>query len=97
MKKFLALCLMAFALVSCDGKRDYTAYITYKIYYPGNTVIRHYSYESTADPRYTLSSDRGSNWLYVSSSGNMFAKTVKLEDTTAPIEVVSFIKEKNKH
>lgn len=92
MKKIFAI-LASIMLLSACAEYDHEATIVYRVYYPGNTVTRRYTIESTDDPSYILSSDRGSNYLYV-NSGRFFGETVKLEDTSAPIEVVSFTKTK---
>ena len=93
MKKILVFLMMAVLFASC-GKLEYKATITYKVYYPGNTVTRSYTIDSTSEPGYILGSDRGSNYLYVTSSLGMFANQTKLEDTSAPIEVISLTKTK---
>jgi hypothetical protein len=88
MKKIFAFFVAVALVVSC-AKRDHEATITYRVYYPGNTVTRTYTMDSTDEPSYILGSDRGSNYLYV-SDGRFFGKSPKLEDTSAPIEIVSF-------
>ncbi len=91
MKKFIILIiLLVIAATSC--KSDYETTITYKIYYPNNTVIKHYTETTSKNPTYLLGSDRGSNYLYFSATG--IGQTRKLEDTSAPIEVISFVKVK---
>ena len=84
---------MVILFASC-GKLEYEATITYKVYYPGNTITRSYTIDSTSEPGYNLSSFSGSNYLYIASSLGMFAHKTKLEDTTAPIEVISLTKTK---
>lgn len=96
MKKFLLACITALLLVSCFPDRSYETTITYKIYYPGNTVTRSYTHETSKDPTYILASDRGSNYLYFNYDDGGFAEGIKLENTSAPIEVVSFVKTKKK-
>ena len=85
--------MMAVLFASC-GKLEYEATITYKVYYPGNTVTKSYTIDSTSEPGYILGSDRGSNYLYITSGRGPFASTPKIEDTSAPIEVISLIKTK---
>ena len=95
MKKIIALIIALVAFASCS--RDYThdTTITYRIYYPGHTVERSFTYESTDDPGYIRDSDRGSNYLYGQTKRNgWFTTDHKLEDTSAPIEVTSFVKHK---
>ena len=96
MKKFLTICLLAIASVSCKPKYDYEATLVYNIYYPnGRIVTKTHSSESTDKPTYLLASDRGSNYLYFNNNGSWFSGYgEKLENTTAPIEVVSFTKRK---
>ena len=94
MKKIVALIIALMTLVAC---KDYTheATIVYKVYYPGNTVTKTFTFDSTDDPGYRLDSYKGSNNLYVETLRNGgFTKFYDLEHTTAPIEVVSFIKTK---
>ena len=93
MKKILVFLLMVVLLASC-GKLEYEATITYKVYYPGNTITRSYTIDSTSEPGYILGSDRGINYLYVTSSHSMFAHRTRLENTSAPIEVISLTKTK---
>ena len=93
MKNIFAFFAAIALFVSC-AKRDHEVTITYRVYYPGNPVTRTYTMDSTDEPTYILGSDRGSNYLYV-SDGRVFGNTQKLEDTSAPIEIVSFrVKEK---
>ena len=69
--------------------------ITYRIYYPSNTITKTVTKRTTENPSYLLASDRGSNYLVFNTSNNLFDKYCeKLEDTSAPIEVVSFVKVK---
>lgn len=86
--------MLAIAAVSCVPDRSYETTITYKVYYPNNTVTRSYTHETSKDPTYLLGSDRGTNYLYFRYDDGGFAEAVKLENTTAPIEVVSFTKRK---
>ena len=94
MKKFLLACITALLLVSCFPDRSYETTITYKVYYPGNTVTRSVTHATSKEPVYYLSSDRGSNYLYFKYDDGAFAEGEKLESTSAPIEVVSFTKRK---
>ena len=94
MKKIIALIIALVTLVAC---KDYTheATIVYKVYYPGNTVTKTFTFNSSDDPGYRLDSYRGSNTLYVEALRNgWFTEFHNLEDTTAPIEVISFTKSK---
>ena len=89
-KKISAALLVLLMLVMCScGKKDYITTITYRIYYPGNTVTKNYTHESTSKPCYYLTSDRGSNSLHFNYDGG-WSWGVLLENTSAPIEVVSF-------
>ncbi len=92
MKKIFALLAAIMLFASCS-KKDYEATITYRIYYPGNTVTKSYTMEATDHPGYILASNRGSNYLVIIAGGS-FSHQEKLEDTSAPIEVVSFTKKK---
>ena len=94
MKKFIIACLASMAILSCSHNYEYETTITYKIYYPGHTVTRVYTHETTKNPTYLLASDRGSNWLTFNYDDGWFAECEKLEDTSAPIEVISFVKVK---
>ena len=97
MKKILVLLMVAVLFASCGSeafKLEYEATITYKVYYPGNTITRSYTIDSTSNPGYILRSDGGSNYLYVSSSTGILAHHTKLEATSAPIEVISLTKTK---
>ena len=68
--------------------------ITYKVYYsPSHVVERTYTFDSTDDSSYYLYSNKGSNTLDI-DTGWFFGSLRVVEDTTAPIEVVSFIKTK---
>ena len=87
MKKFIVFIAATMLLASCA--KDHEATITYRVYYPSNTVTKTYTMASTDRPGYILGSDRGSNYLYLCSSLGPFARQEKLEDTSAPIEVVS--------
>ena len=87
MKKIIVFFAAILLFTSCT--KDYEATITYRIYYPGNTVTKTRTMPSKEQPGYILGSDRGSNYLYLCSSLGPFARQEKLEDTSAPIEVVS--------
>lgn len=93
MKKIIALIIALAALVSCKEYTHETT-ITYRVYYPQHMTEKSYTYDSTEDPGYILDSDRGSNYLYVFTSDGMFSKSIKIEDTSAPIQVTSFVKSK---
>ena len=91
MKKFLAIIVALFATLSCSRDYDYQVTITYKIYYPGNTVTKTYTADCTDDAVYYLNSDRGTNYLYVDSENSFFSGYgTRLECTSAPIEVIYF-------
>lgn len=93
MKKILVFLMTAVLFVSC-GKLEYEATITYKVYYPGNTVTKSYTIDSTEEPGYILGSNKGSNYLYILSGQGPFARAPRIEDTSAPIEVISLTKTK---
>lgn len=93
MKKFIIIIILAIAAVSCAHDRDYETTITYKVYYPSNVVVRQYTESTTKNPTYILGSDRGSNYLFFNWNGTAY-RAIKLEDTSAPIEVISFVKRK---
>lgn len=93
MKKIFAILASIMLFASC-GDYEYETTIVYKVYYPGNVVTRTYTYDSTDEPGYILASDRGSNYLVVCTSSGSFTRQNKLEDTSAPIEVVTFTKRK---
>lgn len=94
MKKFIIVIILAIAAVSCVHDRSYETTITYKVYYPNNTVTRSYTHDTSEDPTYILGSDRGSNYLYFRYDDWGLTESIKLENTSAPIEVVSFVKRK---
>lgn len=94
MKKFIIIIILAIAAVSCAHDRDYETTITYKVYYPNNAVTKSYTHDTSKDPTYLLGSDRGSNYLYFRYDAGGFAEAIKLENTSAPIEVISFVKRK---
>ena len=97
MKKFIGILFFTLMIfTSCNKKYDYATTITYKIYYPNNTVIKQYTGETTDKPSYCLGSDRGTNYLYFVCDGDNWVgpKSTSLEHTSAPIEVVSFVKVK---
>ena len=91
MKKIIAILLALALFASCKPKYDYEGTITYKVYYPENTVTKTYTGDGNKDVSYSLSSYRGSNDLYFKFKKGAYAT---IESTTAPIEVVSFTKEK---
>ena len=95
MKKIFAILTAIMLLASCEAKREYETTITYRIYYPSNTITKTVTKRTTENPSYLLASDRGSNYLVFNTSNHLFDKYCeKLEDTSAPIEVVSFVKVK---
>ena len=83
MKKFFAFFAAIALLVSC-AKRDHEATITYRVYYPGNTVTRTYTMDSTDEPSYILGSDRGSNYLYV-NDGRFCIDNNLIENAIRPL------------
>jgi len=95
-KVIIALLASCLCFCSCRRNYEYETTIVYKIYYTtGNVTERTYTFDSTDDPGYVLASDRGSNYLHVQAKRDgWFTWGVKLEDTSAPIEVVSFTKRK---
>ena len=97
MKKFIiAILASCLCFCSCHREYEYETTIVYRIHYTTNHAAeRTFTYASTDDPGYILDSDRGSNFLYVQAKRNgWLTKSHKLEDTSAPIEVVSFTKRK---
>ena len=92
MKKFI-LIVLALLTFSCSPKKnaeEYEYLLTYRIYYPGNTVEKEMTFCSSKECRYVLSSYGGSNNLTIYRG--FFSKVVL--STTAPIEVVYFNKTK---
>ena len=91
MKKFITFLIAALLLASCKEKpKDYVITITYRVYYPGNTVEKTKSIDVYESGDYILSSFRGSNSLTIDALGERYPKDCyDLESTTAPIEVVS--------
>ena len=94
MKKIFAILASVMLLASC-AKYDHETTIVYRVYYPGNTVTKTYTIDSTDDPSYILGSDRGSNYLYIRPNSKVYSGWgERLEGTSAPIEIVSFTKRK---
>jgi len=92
-KKFLSVLGLLFVLVSFTNCSDcgYIATIKYTVYYPNEPIEKEYSFESTEDPGYSLTSHRGSNYLKVYEKRNgWFSGPDILEETTSPIRVKSF-------
>ena len=98
MKKFIIILAVAvLSLVSCRREYNYETTITYRVYYPGNPVVKTYHEDTTDDPVYYLSSDRGTNYLYFDGTHSFFSSYgTRLESTSAPIEVISFVKVKKR-
>ena len=92
MKKLLILFLFAVFFVSCNHVSEYDCMyeITYKVYYPNETVIKNFSFHAdSVHAKYICSSWKGTNVLvvYRSRYGNDY---VEIEKTTAPINVLEF-------
>ena len=87
MKKLaLAMLLAVITLASCSvvhsGGRNY--YLKYRIYYPGNTIEKEVY---TSEEIHTWSS-RGSDHLHYYDENGDYRE----EETTAPIQIVSYYK-----
>lgn len=91
MKKFIiAILASCLCLCSCHKKLEYETTLVYRIYYsPEHVVEKSFTFDSTNKPKYWLSSNRGSNRLTL-TDGPMDKYVPFCENTTAPIEVVSF-------
>ncbi len=76
---------------SCVREKDYdyTFAVTYRVYYPGNTITKTYSTNGLKDGYYETDSYEGTNRLIFNPSKEKFAPVVYVESTTAPIEIVS--------
>ena len=93
MKKLIVFIATVLQLASCSPDYNYMTTITYRIHYPDVTITKYHSFASTDNPGYILSSDRGSNYLYVYGDVTWPGHgQEKIEDTSAPIEVVAFTK-----
>ena len=93
MKKFLAFILFVFLFASCAREKDMTCTyrIEYTVFYPDHPSHKSYTFNGDENAKYSLSSDRGTNYFTISRTnkllkGGYFA----LENTTAPIEVTMF-------
>ena len=82
MKKFITIIITLVLLCTSCTKKDYA--LTYKVYYPDNTVTKTYNFTSPFNEKQAvgLYSNRGSNFLFVRTKGN-------IESTSAPIEIIS--------
>lgn len=79
-------------MYSCTSNRDYTTTITYNVYYSNTPTTKTYTFNSSDKPGYLLRSDRGSNSLHVVEDNSWPGyDRHDLEDTSAPIEVISII------
>lgn len=96
MKKIILLILILFTFVSCGCyEKDHISTITYTVHYPNKSSTKTYSFESSNEPSYSLNSSRGTNNLVVYEDSSWPGHGMKhLEQTSAPIEVISFIKRK---
>lgn len=84
--KAIKLIILALVLFSCDGDKAKNYIITYKVYYPNNTVtkthicycfdIRTYSSKGSNSIRYRVGENFGHHYTFI-------------EDTSAPIEIVT--------
>lgn len=91
MKKILLILIALLAISSCKYEKNCVTTITYRIYYPGNTVTKAYSYDTTDEPCYILHSDRGSNYLKLYEESKFpYRGGRTIEGTSAPIEIVSY-------
>lgn len=97
MKKFI-LIVLALLTFSCSPKKNVEEYeylLTYRVYYPGNTVEKEMTFCSSKECRYVLSSYKGSNHLTIYEGQDFSSKVLSsVLSTTAPIEVVYFNKTK---
>lgn len=80
MKKFFIIILCSFLCMSCEKKENETCELVYTIYWPGNTK----TYTKIVEGDVYLISHRGTNRLKVDGRC--------IEQTTAPIEIVSYKK-----
>lgn len=76
--------LLMFMCLSCNDN-EYDCTITYNIYYPGKTVTKTRNFKGD---RYKLNADDGVTYLW---AGRQLIGDC-LEKTTAPIEVIEFVK-----
>ena len=96
MKKFI-LIVLALLTFSCSPKKNVEEYeylLTYRVYYPGNTVEKEMTFCSSKECKYVLSSYKGSNHLTIYECGFSSKVLSSVLSTTAPIEVVYFNKTK---
>lgn len=78
MKKIFLFFMILF-LCSCGGK--YSCTMTYKIYYPSNTIVRTTTLDGYNEAPYVHSYE-GSNYLRYGAWG--------VESTTVPLELISY-------
>jgi hypothetical protein len=98
MKNFIVILVTILTVLSCGRKEEnrgtmmsYT--ITYKVYYNHDGMLKTRTIDSYDEVRYNLRSNKGSNNLSFVTGKNFFVRKVQsLESTSAPIEVLSFIK-----
>lgn len=87
MKKLLLALVLVLSFASCK-QETHTYELVYNVYYTSTPVRVTKRFEGY-NAKYILGSDRGSNYLYVIKKGNWDGGE-KIEDTSAPIQVVSF-------
>ena len=95
MRKLIALFLCTIALASCQRvKYDSLYEITYKVYYPGETVTKSFTFHAVeGEAKYQSYVNFSENRLIVQAfhTNNPFRKNlIILERTTAPIQVTGF-------
>lgn len=85
MKKFFFIILCSLLCMSCEKKENEKCELVYAIYWPGNTK----TYRKIVEGDVYLISHRGTNRLKVGG--------ICIEQTTAPIEIVSYKKIATQH
>jgi len=85
MKKFFIIILCSLLCMSCEEKKNEKCELVYTIYWPGNTK----TYTKIVEGDVYLISHRGTNRLKVGG--------ICIEQTTAPIEIVSYKKIATQH
>ena len=84
-------CILVSIKASCTREKDYdyTSVVTYRVYYPGNTVTKTFKADGLKDAYYETDSYEGTNRLKFNPSKEKVGRMINVETTTAPIEIVS--------
>ena len=94
MKRIIILLLSILLFASCEPKYNNQAVIKYRIHYStGYYAEKEYIFKCGDNPVYSLKCYEGSNILRIYRDGTWpYWGEEHLESTSAPIEIISFIK-----